>query len=65
MSLTKWLIAFSWSVLMMMSPDRWPHSARNSKALSAANFPEEPLVGNTVAIFMPVPCSVPTSTVSL
>ena len=58
-------MAFSWSVLMMMSPDWWPHSARNSMTLSAANFPVEPLDGKTDAIFMPVPFSTPTNTVNL
>ena len=59
-SLTKHLIAGSWSVFKMMSPSPFPQSQKYSITLSAANFPFDPFDGRVDAIVIPVERSRPT-----
>ena len=62
-SLAKYLMAGSWSVLIKMSPFISPHSEKNSNTLSDTNLPLLPFSGTTVAIVMPVVLSRPTKMV--
>ena len=58
-------IAGSRSDFSTISDSAAPHSFTNSNTFIAANCPDVPLTGTTLAIVMPVTLSLPTNTVTL